>query len=127
MRPCKQLDAPRHRKRHPGWKLVRRRDEHRSRLGRRAQPSLDDNSLSINGDGVRPNFGYQELSMGQGIARVFDPHIVARRQQHSDGDVDRMLGPGGDDDLLGSHRTPRAACRYPHMHRRSSMEPHGST
>jgi hypothetical protein len=38
--------------------------------------------------------------MGQGVARVFDPHIVGRRQQHADGDVDRVLGPGGDDDLL---------------------------
>ena len=38
--------------------------------------------------------------MGQGIAGVFDPHIVGRRQQHSDSDIDRMLGPGSDDDLL---------------------------
>ena len=59
---------------------------------------------------MRLELGEQQLCMGQGIAGVLDPDLVAGGQQHADGDVDRLLGPGGNDDLihLAAHRARRS-------------------
>jgi len=50
-----------------------------------------------------------ELSVGQRVAGILDPHLVAGHEQHADRDIDCLLGSGGNDDLLGvaTHRARR--------------------
>ncbi len=99
-RPRQQLQAPRHRHRNAGRKLVRGRDEDRARPRRRAPASVDDQALVVDRDRVRPHLGKQQLRVGEGIAGVLDPDLVAWRKQDPDGNVDRLLGAGRDDDLI---------------------------
>ncbi len=80
---------------------MRRRHEGDFRTRRCAQTCIDPDALRIDGHGAQAHPGEQQLPMGHEIARVLDPHLVAGRKQHADGDVDRVLGPGRHHDLLG--------------------------
>jgi hypothetical protein len=50
---------------------------------------------------MRPHLGEYQLRVSQRITWVFDPHIIAGREQHTDREIDCLLSAGGDDDLLG--------------------------
>jgi hypothetical protein len=39
--------------------------------------------------------------VGEEVAGILHPYLFARRQQHADREIDRMLRSRGDDDLLG--------------------------
>ena len=70
---------------------------------------VDDQTLGVDGDCMRPRFGEQQLCVGQRITGVLNPHLVAGREQHTNRDVDCLLCTARDDDLLGiaahcSHR-----------------------
>ena len=80
---------------------MRGRDESRARPRRRAPAGVDDQTLGVDRNRVRPHLGEQQLRVGQGITGVLDPDLVARRKQHTDRDVDRLLGAGRNDDLIG--------------------------
>jgi len=99
-RPRQQFQAPYHREHNASWELVRGCHDCHPCLGRCTKPSVDDQTLPIDRDGVRPHLGQQKLRMGQGVAGVLDPRIVRGCQQDPDGDVDCMLSAWGDDNLL---------------------------
>jgi hypothetical protein len=88
---------------------MRGRNERYARPRRRLQAGVDDQTLAIDGNGMRPRLGEQQLRVGQRITGILDPHLVAGREQHTDRDVDCLLGAGRDDDLLGvaTHRARR--------------------
>jgi hypothetical protein len=85
---------------------MRRRHKRGTRSWRYAKPNVDPDALDINWDRAQARLGEQQLAMGQEVAGIFDPHLIARCQQDPDGDIDRVLGTRCDDDLLGlaSHR-----------------------
>ena len=70
---------------------MRRREERCARPRCRAQAGVDDQTVGIDGNGMRPRFGEQQLRVGQRITGVLDPHLVAGREQHADRDVDCLL------------------------------------
>ena len=53
-------------------------------------------ALRIDGNRPDPRAGGDQRRLGHGVAGILDPDLVARRQQHAECDVDRLL---------------RAACR----------------
>ena len=85
------------------------RNAARARPRYRAQAGVDDQTLGIDGNGMQPRLGEQQLRVSQRITGVLDPHLVAGREQHADRDVDCLLGAGRDDELFGvaAHRARR--------------------
>ena len=79
---------------------MRRRDEDGSRPRRPAPAGIDDQTLLVDRDRMRAHLGEQKLCVGQRIAGILDPHLLAWRKQHADRDVDRLLGARGNDDLI---------------------------
>jgi hypothetical protein len=93
-RPAEQRQAPRHRQCHAGWELMRGRDEGGARPRRLAEPGGDDHPLAVDGHRMRPHLGQQQLRQRQRVAGILDPDLIARCQQHADGDVEGLLGTG---------------------------------
>jgi hypothetical protein len=90
----------------PVGKLVRGRHEGGARPRRRGDADVDAQAFGVDRDRLQHGIRQHELASRQEIAGILHPHPVARRQQHADRDVDRLLGAGGDDDLLGIRAHP---------------------
>ena len=100
-RPGQQLHPPAHREGHAQRILVRGGHEGHARIRRRLDPGGDHDPVAVD-RGVEDVGPHRRQGVTGGrIAGVLHPHPVAVLQQNPGGDVDRMLGAGGDDHLVG--------------------------
>ena len=78
---------------------MRWRNKRRARPRCHANSGANDQALGVDGNGMQPRLGKQQLCVGQRITGILDPHLIAGREQHTDCNVDCLLGARRDDDL----------------------------
>jgi hypothetical protein len=99
-RPGEQLEPPRHRQHDAERILVRGSDEGGAGSWRRTPARAHVEALRVDGDGTQRDAGRRQRPARHRVAGILDPDFIARRKQHPYGNVDRVLGARGDDDLL---------------------------
>ena len=101
LRPVEELQPARGAHRHAERVLVGRRDVGGPRLraagdaGRHVQP------LAVDGDRDEPGAGHPQGVPRAVVARLLDPDLAVRLQQHAGRDVERLLRAADHQDLLG--------------------------
>ena len=65
-----------------------------------AMPARTSMPCSSTGTGCGHHAGGDERTDRQGIAGILDPDFLACELQHADDEIDGVLGPGRDDDLV---------------------------
>jgi hypothetical protein len=96
-RPGKQRDPPWQRHRHAQRELVGRGDVHQPGLVR---DRVHDQAFGVDGYGNHACAQGLEQQPRRRVARFLDGHAVARLQQHASDEVDRLLRPVRDDDVV---------------------------
>ena len=95
--PFEELDAPGERKRHAGWKLVRRCYEDHFGVLRKASGI---EAVAIDRDRQQPSAGGAEHFSYAVIVRLLDCYAVAAFYEHTSNEIERLLG-AVDDNYFG--------------------------
>ncbi len=80
--------------------LMRRRHVHEAGIARAPRAHRDVQALGIHRDGENARARSQESAARPGVARVFHPHPVTRIEQHPADQLEALLSPGHDQDLV---------------------------